>query len=114
MEFKNTNEVMIFSNETFTKRVLFADKHMLSFVLNLKAGQKLPAHKHENSTLVLLVLSGSGEIRINDEDESVETGSVVQADGQDDLAIPIVKEDMSVFVCISPNPSNQLYSKEIG
>lgn len=114
MEFKNAKESMVFSDKTFTKRVLFADQNTLCFVLNLKAGQSLPVHKHENSTVVLIVLSGSGEIRINDEDERVEKDSVVQAKGEDDFSIPVVTEDMSLFVCISPNPSNQLYSKELG
>lgn len=114
MEFKNAQENMVFNDNTFTKRILTADKNILSFVLNLKAGQSLPEHKHENSTVVLNVLSGSGEVRINDEDERVSMYSVVQADGNDDFSIPVVTEDMSLFVCISPNPSEHIYSKDLG
>ncbi len=114
MEFKNAKEFMVYSDKTFTKRIVFADENTLAFILNLKAGQSLPAHKHENSTVVLLVLSGSGEIRINDEDERVEVNSVVQAKGEDDFSIPVVTEDMSLFVTISPNPSNKLFSQELG
>jgi quercetin dioxygenase-like cupin family protein len=114
MEFKNAKEGIVFNDKTFTKRVLFSDENVLCFILNLKAGQKLPTHKHESSTVVLIVLSGSGEIRVNDEDERVEKDSVVQADGNDDFSIPVVNEDMSLFVCICPNPSNHLFSQELG
>ena len=114
MEIKNAKESMVFNDKTFTKRILYADKNMLCFILNLRVGQTLPSHKHEHATVILIVLSGSGEIRINDEDERVEKDSVVQAIGTDDFAIPVVTEDMSLFICIAPNPSNQLYSKELG
>lgn len=114
MEFKNAKEFMVFNEKTFTKRVIFSDENVLAFILNLKAGQSLPAHKHENSTVALLVLSGSGEIRINDEDERVEVNSIVQAKGDDNFAIPVVTEDMSLYVTISPNPSNKVFSQEIG
>lgn len=114
MEFKNAKENMVFHDETVSKRILFADKNILCFILNLKAGQNLPSHQHENSTIVLYVLSGSGEIRINDEDERITIDSFVQANGTDNFAITVVNEDMSLFVCISPNPSNQLYSQASG
>lgn len=113
MEIKSINESIVFSGNTFTKRVLFADKQVLSFVLNLQAGQALPSHKHEKSTVVLNVLSGSGEIKINDELGRLEKGFVLTAKGEDDFEIPRVTEDMSLFVTISPNPSNEMYSKDI-
>lgn len=112
MEFKNARESMVFSDQNVTRKVLFADENMLSFILNLKAGQSVPLHQHENATVVLNVLQGKGEIRINDEDERVEKDSILQASGQDHFGIPIVNEDMSVFVCISPNPENRIYSEE--
>lgn len=114
MEFKNAGEFMVFNDETVTKRVLYADKNILSFILNVKAGQTIPPHTHEKSTLILLVLQGSGEIRINDEDERIEKDCVIQAGGDDTFAIPVVSEDMSLFVCISPNPSNKIFSQEVG
>lgn len=114
MNKKNIKDSIVFSDNTLTKRTLFADEHVLSFVLNLKAGQVLPSHKHEKSTVVFTVLSGSAIIKINDESEEIEKGSVVMSKGEDDFEIPKVSEDLSLFVTISPNPSNKLYSKEIG
>lgn len=114
MDIKNINDSIVFSEKTFTKRILSADRQTLSFVLNLKAGQALPSHKHEKSTLVLNVLQGKGEIRINDEVEQLEKGVFLSAKGEDDFEIPKVTEDMSLLVTISPNPSNEIYSKELG
>lgn len=114
MDIKDINQSIVFHDQTFTKRTLVVNNDILCFVLNLKPGQVLPVHKHENSSLVMHVLSGSGEIKINDEVEKLIKGSVVSAKGEDDFSIPTVNEDMSIFVVISPNPSNAMYSKPIG
>jgi len=105
---------MIFSDSTFTKRVLFSTPQVLCFILNLKVGQTLPVHKHETSGLVYTVLSGCGQIKINDEVADISFGAAGYAHGEDDFSIPAVSEDMSLLVSISPNPSNSIYSKEIG
>lgn len=114
METKDIKSCIVFSDQTITKRILFAMPETLCFVLNLKAGQTLQPHKHENSGLVYHVLAGRAEIKVNDETTSVESGTVGYVKGQDDFAIPNVKEDLSLFVTISPNPSNELYSKSFG
>ncbi len=114
MDITNIGQSIVFSDKTFTKRLLYSDKDILSFVLNLKPGQTLPVHRHENSSLILNVLSGSGQIRINDEVAEISIGSIVCAKGQDDFSIPAVNENMSLHVTISPNPSNEAYSKIIG
>jgi mannose-6-phosphate isomerase-like protein (cupin superfamily) len=114
MEIKDIKESIVFSEKTLTKRILFATKDILSFVLNLKPGQVLPVHKHENSSLVLHVLSGSAQIKINEESGTLSPGAVIYAKGEDDFSIPVVNEDLSLFVVISPNPSNELYAKGIG
>lgn len=114
MEIKNIKESIVFSDKTLTKRLLFADRNSLSFVLNLKAGQTLPSHKHEKSTLVLNVLNGKGKIRVNQETEQLENGVFLSVRGEDDFEIPEVTEDMSLLVTLSPNPSNEIYAKEVG
>ncbi len=113
LDIKNLSEFVEYSDNNFTKKVIFSTKEQLSFVLNFKQGQSLPTHKHENSTLVLTVLSGTGDIKINDNVQEMEKGTVVMAYGQDDFGIPNVTEDMSVLVTISPNPTNNAYSENI-
>lgn len=114
MEIKNVNDSIVFNEKTFTKRVLYATEDVLCFVLNMKRGHVLPVHKHENTSLVMIVLAGSGQIQINEETEKLTKGSVVYAKGEDDFSIPSVSEDMTLYVTISPNPTNKLYSQELG
>ncbi|HYE10842.1 MAG TPA: cupin domain-containing protein [Patescibacteria group bacterium] len=114
MEVKNIKDSIVFNDSTFTKRTLFAVEDILCFVLNMKPGNVLPLHTHENSSLVIHVLSGSGEAKINDEVAKLESGVVLYAKGEDEFSIPTVSEDMSIFVTLSPNPSNELYSKSLG
>jgi quercetin dioxygenase-like cupin family protein len=114
MDIKDISQSIEFNDTTFTKRVLYADKDILSFVLNFKPGQALPVHKHENSSLVLNVLSGSGEVKVNDEVAKISKGSLVYAKGQDNFSVPTVNENMTLHVSLSPNPSNEMYAKKIG
>ena len=113
MDIKNINESIVFSEKSISKRAIFANNDILCFALNLKAGQSLPVHKHEDSSLILMVLSGSGEVKINNEVEKISKDSVVMAKGQDDFSIPMVDEDLTLYVTISPNPS-VAYSENIG
>jgi Mannose-6-phosphate isomerase len=114
VDLKNIQDSMVFNENTLTKRILFATPEVLCFVLNLKVGQTLPVHKHEHSELIYYVLTGSGQVRINDGVSEISFGSVGSAKGQDDFSIPLVKEDLSLYVTVSPNPSNEMYSKSIG
>jgi mannose-6-phosphate isomerase-like protein (cupin superfamily) len=114
MDLKNIQDSIVFNDKTLTKRILFATPEVLCFILNLKVGQSLPIHKHENSGLIYHVLSGNCDIKINDEISAISAGAVGFAKGQDDFSIPTVKEDLSLYVTISPNPSNELYSKGHG
>jgi len=85
----------------------------LGFVLNLKHGQTLPAHKHEDSSLTLVVLQGSGEVQVEGEIQKINKGSAVLVKGREELGIPKVDEDLSVFVTLTPKPKNTKFSKEI-
>lgn len=114
LESKKMSNYVIYDEQNFVKRVLHADDNLLSFFLNFKAGQTLPSHKHEESTLVLSVLSGSGTVRVNGQDSPLNEGVVIKADGQDDFEIPEVTEDLSVFVNIGPNPTDIRYAQDIG
>lgn len=114
MENKKIQDNIVFSDKSFTKRIVYDMKDVLVFVLNFKIGQELPVHKHENSKVVYKVLSGSGEIKINDLIEKVEEGTIGYVEGEYDFSIPKVNEDMSLLVTISPRPKNDVYAKNVG
>ncbi|MEN6472115.1 MAG: hypothetical protein ABFC62_11670 [Clostridiaceae bacterium] len=82
--------------------------------MNFKAGQSLPAHRHESSTLMLNVLGGKGTPRVNSETGARNAGDYLSVKGEDDFEIPAVAEDMTLLVSLSPNPSNAMYAKSPG
>jgi quercetin dioxygenase-like cupin family protein len=114
MEKKKIQDNIIFSDKSLTKRIIYDKKDVLVFVLNFKKGQELPIHKHETSTVVYKVLSGSGEVKINDDVEKIEEGDIGIVRGEDDFSIPKVNEEMSLYVTISPRPKNDIYAKNVG
>lgn len=113
MDFRNLENSIEFNNNQLTKKIIFSNEQILSFVLNLKRGQTLPVHKHENSSVVLNVLQGKGELQINDEIQKIQKGSAALANGKDEFGIPSVEEDLSLFVSISPRPNNTKFAQEI-
>lgn len=113
MNLKNLEESMIFDNNKLTKIIVFNDKDVLGFVLNLKQGHTLPFHKHENSALTLLVLQGSCDLQVDNEVQKIQKGSVVLAKGDEEFGIPKVHEDLSIFVTLTPNPTDPKFSQEI-
>ena len=113
MKIGNIHDSIVFRDESLTKRILFADKNVLTFVLNLKPGQSVPMHRHETSTLVLTVLGGAGEIAVNREKSAVREGDFLTVGGEDDFGVPTVTNDLSLLVSLSPNPTDERYGKEV-
>ena len=114
MNYRNVESSMIFNDNQFTKRILFEDDEVLSFVLNFKPGQVLQTHQHENSAVTFIVIQGKGEVQVGDEIQKIQKGSAVLAKGKEQFGIPRVEEDLSLFVTITPKPNNTKYAQEIG
>lgn len=114
MAIKYLKDSIIFSEKSFTKRVIYSTEDGLCFVLNFKPGQSLPVHKHENSAIVVTVLAGEGKIKINNDESKLTEGAIILAKGQDEFSIPSVTKDLSVQVTIIPNPTDEMYSKNFG
>lgn len=113
MKIEKITAKIAFSDKTFTKRVLFNENQILNFVLNMKPGQSIPPHTHENSELVIYVLTGSGEATIDGTNAELTEGDVVHLKGEEVFSLKNSgASEMSCFVVIAPNPS-AIYSKEI-
>jgi len=109
MEQKLVGDFMVFATDHLTKKIIHQDKDILTFVLNLRPGQTLPRHSHENTTLTLHVLQGAGTIAVNDVKESMYEGQLFILSGIDVLEVPEVTKDLSLLVNIAPNPTNPIY-----
>ena len=113
MEYKKISEFVIFNNEHLTKKIIYQDPNVLTFMLNLIPGQVLPRHGHEGGTLTIEIISGAGTIAINDVKQEMSKGQLFFLAGNDLLEVPVVTENLSLFVTIAPNPSNPMYKKGI-
>lgn len=115
MKVEKIAERLIYSDKTFTKRVLFNEEKILSFILNMKPGQEIPPHQHEVSDLVLHVLSGGGELTVGEKSQDIIAGDVVYCVGDEFFGLKNNKRDnMSCFVVLAPRPGMKIYSEEIG
>lgn len=113
MKIEKISEKIVYSEEKFTKRVLFNEDRILNFVLNFKPGQGVPPHNHEQSDSIVHVLGGEGELGVDGNLHKIIQGDVIHCKGTEVFSLKNTGDkDMSCFVILSPNPYAN-YSKEI-
>jgi quercetin dioxygenase-like cupin family protein len=113
MKIEKLSEKMVYMDNTITKRVLFNENKILNFVLNLRPGQGVPTHNHENSDMIIHVLVGEGDMVVDGNAHKVSDGDVIHCKGIEMFSLTNNgHKDMSCFVILAPNPS-AAYSKEV-
>ena len=113
MKIEKLSEKIVYSEEKFTKRIIIKEDRVLSFVLNFKPGQGVPAHNHEQSDLIIHVLVGQGEMGVDGKMHNIVQGDVIHCKGTEVFSLSNTSDkDMSCFVILAPNPS-PIYSKEV-
>jgi hypothetical protein len=113
MEFKNLKDSMVFKPDSLTKKIVLDTPEVLCFILNLQPGQTIPVHKHEHSVLIATVLAGSCVAEVNGAKHDLSVHSALIVKGEDDFGIPQVTVNLSLYVTLSPNPSNPIFAKGI-
>ncbi len=114
MKIEKISERMVYSEKTFTKRLLFNEEKVLNFVLNLMPGQVLPPHKHENSDLIMHVVAGGGELTVDGKKQNITTGDVIYTEGQEEFSFTNnTQENLSCFIVLAPRPEPKIYADEI-
>jgi len=113
MKIEKISDKIVYSEEKFTKRVLFNENRVLNFVLNFKPGQGVPPHNHEQSDLIVHVLVGDGELGVDGTMHKITEGDVIHCKGTEVFSLKNTGDkDMSLFIILAPNPS-PIYSKEV-
>jgi quercetin dioxygenase-like cupin family protein len=85
------------------KRMLFKSDDVIAFVLNIAKGEILPGHTHMESTLFLQVMEGNAKVVTDGNETLLQTGELMQVDGQESLQVINVGEDvLRLYVTISP------------
>jgi quercetin dioxygenase-like cupin family protein len=114
-EVKQTNlqDYMEYSQEKFTKRIIFNEGGSTVFVLNFESQQSLPAHKHPGSNVYLLVVEGAGTFTINGKEVKASKNDVILAEGDEEFAfVNDSNGNTSLFVMLSKTPS-EAYAQNI-
>ncbi|HEY2421277.1 MAG TPA: cupin domain-containing protein [Neobacillus sp.] len=113
MEKNSVIEYMEYSQERFTKRVIYKKGETTAFVLNFLPGQQLPTHKHPGTEVYLFVVSGKGTIIIDGMETEVSEADLLHVSDEDEMAFRNSgNEPVSLYVVLSKIPNEQ-YAKNI-
>ena len=113
MKIEKISEKIVYTNEKFTKKIIFNEDRVLNFVLNFRPGQGVPPHNHEQSDLIIHVLIGHGEMGVDGNLHNITQGDVIHCKGTEVFSLTNTGDnDMPCFVILAPNPS-PMYSKEV-
>lgn len=113
MKIVKISDKIAYSDENLTKKIIHNEEKVLNFVLNFRPGQGVPPHNHEKSDLLIHVLTGEGDMTVDDNLNKITKGDVIHCYGREIFSIKNTGDkDMSLFVILTPNPS-PVYSKEI-
>ncbi|HHY74366.1 MAG TPA: cupin domain-containing protein [Bacillus bacterium] len=102
-----------YSEDKFTKRIIFNKGDSTVFVLNFMLGQELPEHTHPSTEVYLLVLEGEGTFIIDGKETAVTANDVVHCGSEERLAFKNSGENpVSLYVMLNKIP-NENYAKNI-
>jgi len=114
MKIEKIQDRMVYSDKTITKRLLFSEEKVLNFVLNLTPGQKLPPHTHEDSDLIMYVITGGGKLTVDGKTQDITKGDVIYTKGQETFSFENdTQENLSCFVVLAPRPEPKIYADEV-
>ena len=101
---KNTETMQQFSEERFTRNVLFQEGKTTAFMLNFLPGQSLPPHPHPNAHVYIFVVQGEGTCTIDEEELSLSEKDVIHCADQQKLSIENTgNEPLSLYVVMAKN-----------
>jgi len=114
MKIEKISDKLVYSESTFTKRVLFSEEKVLNFLLNMMPGQEIPPHHHENSDLILHVIAGAGELTVDGVIQNINVGDVIYCVGEERFSLKNnTNDNLSCFVVLAPRPVPKIYAEEI-
>jgi len=105
---KSLEDVLEFSADRVTKRILFQQGDSVAFVLNFAPGQALPAHRHPGAVLYVLVLEGSGAVTVDGTETNLTAGDVICCGGEELFAFRNTGgEPCRLYVVLSKIPGER-------
>jgi len=113
MEKQTLSQYQEFSEEKFTKRIIFKQGSNTAFLLNFSPGQELPPHPHPGSDVFIQMLQGQGLFIVDGEETAASQGDLIHCRDQEKLSFKNNgSEPVSLYVVISNIPSDE-YAKNL-
>jgi len=113
MEKNSIKSYQEYSEDKFTKRVIYKKGETTAFLLNFLPGQQLPPHKHPGTEVYLYFVTGNGTIIIDGQDTKVTEADIIHVTSEEEMAFKNTgTEPVSIYVVLSKIPSEQ-YAKNI-
>lgn len=96
------------------KRMIYKDKNVIAFLLNIAQGESLPRHTHFDCTVLISLLSGKANVNVDGETVTMEEGDLVQLDGPENMSVDNTGQQTAVlYVTISPAPPSDRYAVDV-
>lgn len=113
MEKNSVKSYMEYSEERFTKRIVYKKGETTAFVLNFLPGQLLPTHKHPGTEVYIFVVTGTGTIVIDGKETEVSEADLIHVNSEEEMSFNNNgNEPVSLYVVLSKIPSEN-YAKNI-
>jgi quercetin dioxygenase-like cupin family protein len=113
MEKKSILDSIEYSEEKFTKRIIFKKGNNLAFILNFMPDQELPTHTHPGSDLFLTVIKGKGTLVIDGTKVEISENDIIHAKGDEEFSFKNTSNHpVSLYVTLCKIPNEQ-YAQNI-
>lgn len=113
MEKNSVKAYMEYSEEKFTKRIIYKKGETTAFVLNFLPGQQLPTHKHPGTEVYIFVVTGNGTIIIDGMESTVSEADLIHVNSEEEMSFNNSgNEPVSLYVVLSEIPS-EIYAKNV-
>lgn len=108
MEKLSLKDYQEFSEERFTKRILFKKGESTVFLLNFMPGQELPKHTHPGTEVYILTLQGEGTFTIDGTVVTAAANETVHLAGTEELSYKNTGTDpASLYVMLTKIPDER-------
>ncbi|WP_353618657.1 cupin domain-containing protein [Bacillus sp. ISL-37] len=108
MEKQSLTQYQDFSEERFTKRIVFKKGESTVFLLNFMPGQELPKHTHPGTEVFILTMQGEGTFTIDGEEVVAAANETVHVSGTEELAYKNTgTEPVTIYVMLNKIPDER-------
>lgn len=108
MEKRSLTNYQEFSEERFTKRIVFKKGESTVFLLNFTPGQELPKHTHPGTEVFILTMQGEGTFTIDGSEVKAGANDTVHVTGSEELSYKNSgSEPVTLYVMLNKIPDER-------